>query len=137
LERGIPVLTVGGAGGKRDATAVRVTDLGVSGYDPLLKVVRRDLRREHGIAVQAGQPLGIPCVVSAEKPVFPWADGGVCETKEEGSSLAMDCASGFGAATFVTGVFGFAAAGEVVRRIALEESVPAPSFQKASKEPAA
>jgi tRNA A37 threonylcarbamoyladenosine dehydratase len=27
----------------------------------------------------------------------------------------MDCASGFGAATFVTGVFGFAAAGEAVR----------------------
>jgi hypothetical protein len=42
----------------------------------------------------------------------------VCETREEGSSLVMDCSSGFGAATFVTGVFGFVAAGEVVRRIA-------------------
>jgi tRNA A37 threonylcarbamoyladenosine dehydratase len=30
----------------------------------------------------------------------------------------MDCASGFGAAAFVTGVFGFAAAGEVVRHLA-------------------
>jgi tRNA A37 threonylcarbamoyladenosine dehydratase len=33
----------------------------------------------------------------------------------------MDCSSGFGAATFVTGAFGFAAAGEVVRRLALEQ----------------
>jgi tRNA A37 threonylcarbamoyladenosine dehydratase len=30
----------------------------------------------------------------------------------------MDCATGFGAACFVTGTFGFLAAGEVVRRLA-------------------
>jgi tRNA A37 threonylcarbamoyladenosine dehydratase len=41
---------------------------------------------------------------------------------EPGGSLALDCASGFGTATFVTGAFGFAAAGEVVRRIAMRES---------------
>jgi tRNA A37 threonylcarbamoyladenosine dehydratase len=29
----------------------------------------------------------------------------------------MDCASGFGAASFVTGAFGFAAAAEIVRRV--------------------
>ena len=33
----------------------------------------------------------------------------------------LDCASGFGAASFVTAAFGFAAAGEVVRRVALAE----------------
>ncbi len=123
-KRGIPVIAIGGAGGKRDATQVRVTDLGASGYDPLLKVVRRELRREYGVGiVPEGGPvseLGIPCVVSSEKPVYPWADGGVCASREEGNSLVMDCASGFGSATFVTGVFGFVAAGEVVRRIALE-----------------
>jgi len=117
-QQGVPVLTVGGAGGKRDATAVRVSDLGQSGHDPLLKVVRRDLRRVHGFSAPPGEAMGIPCVFSAEPPIYPWADGTVCQTREQGGTLTMDCASGFGAATFVTGVFGFAAAGEVVRRIA-------------------
>jgi tRNA A37 threonylcarbamoyladenosine dehydratase len=117
--RGLPVLTIGGAGGKRDGAGVRVADLGQSGHDPLLKVVRRDLRREYGFAQEPGKAMGIPCVYSQEAPVYPWASGRVCETREEGSALAMDCASGFGSATFVTGVFGFVAAGEVVRRIAL------------------
>jgi tRNA A37 threonylcarbamoyladenosine dehydratase len=117
-QKGVSVLTVGGAGGKRDATAVRVSDLGQSGHDPLLKVVRRDLRRVHGFPSAPGANMGIPCVFSAEPPIYPWADGSVCQTREQGGALTMDCASGFGAATFVTGVFGFAAAGEVVRRIA-------------------
>lgn len=116
-ERGLSVLTIGGAGGKRDATAVRVSDLGKSGSDPLLKVVRRDLRRVHGLNLAPGAETGIPCVFSSEPPIYPWTDGRVCETREQGTALAMDCASGFGAATFVTGVFGFVAAGEVVGRI--------------------
>jgi tRNA A37 threonylcarbamoyladenosine dehydratase len=31
--------------------------------------------------------------------------------------LRLDCAAGFGAATFVTGTFGFVLAGEVVRKL--------------------
>jgi tRNA A37 threonylcarbamoyladenosine dehydratase len=120
-ERGIRVLTVGGAGGRRDATAVRVDDLACSGSDALLRVVRRALRQDYGFPGAQGTSFGVPCVYSRELPVFPWSDGTICARKEEGSALAMDCASGFGAATFVTGAFGFAAAGEVVRRIALGE----------------
>ena len=45
-ERGLNVLTVGGAGGKRDGTAVRVADLADSTQDELLRQVRRKLRRE-------------------------------------------------------------------------------------------
>lgn len=128
LQRGLPVLTIGGAGGKREAVGVRVADLGQSGHDPLLRVVRRDLRRVHGMACEPGKPVGIPCVFSAEAPVYPWADGRVCETRETGSTLTMDCASGFGAATFVTGVFGFVAAGEIVRRMALEPADSDPVY---------
>jgi len=43
----------------------------------------------------------------------------VCTSPEPGSDLRMDCASGFGAACFVTGTFGFAAAGEVIKRLVL------------------
>jgi len=114
----VPVLTVGGAGGRRDATAVRGADLARSGGDELLRLVRRELRRTHGFPSGEAGPFGVPCVFSAEPQVFPWSDG-VCRAEAEpGGSLKMDCASGFGAATFVTGVFGFAAAGEVVRRLA-------------------
>ena len=115
-ERGVPVLTVGGAGGKRDGTAVRVCDLAFSVQDDLLKQVRRRLRQEHGFAREVAA-FGVSCVYSPEKPVFPWADGRACEKPEPGSDLTLDCASGFGTATFITGAFGFAAAGEVVRRL--------------------
>jgi tRNA A37 threonylcarbamoyladenosine dehydratase len=120
-ERQTPVLTVGGAGGKRDGTAVRVADLAYSEQDELLRQVRRKLRRDMGFPRGMHQDFGVTCVYSAEKPVFPWANG-TCSTEPEpgGDSLTLDCASGFGTATFVTGAFGFAAAGEVVRRIAGE-----------------
>jgi len=119
-ERGLGVLTVGGAGGRRDATRVRCVDLGSTTGDVLLKQVRRELRRRYGWAHGVGNDYGVPAVYSAEQQVFPQSDGTVCATPEAGENLRMDCASGYGAACFVTGAFGFAAAGEIVRRIALE-----------------
>ena len=116
-ERGLAVLTVGGAGGKRDGTAVRVCDLAHSEQDELLRQVRRKLRREFDFPRDVRADFGMPCVYSPEKPVYPWSDGTCSAKPEPGESLALDCASGFGTATFITGAFGFAAAGEVVRRI--------------------
>lgn len=118
-ERAIPVLTCGGAGGRRDGTAVRVCDLAHSIQDELLRQVRRKLRRECGYPRDPQADFGVACVFTPEQPVFPWTDG-TCSTEQEpGSSLTLDCATGFGTATFITGAFGFAAAGEVVRRLAL------------------
>ena len=117
-ERGLPVLTMGGAGGKRDCTRVRVADLAHTERDELLRQVRRKLRREMAFPRGHSEAFGIPCVYSPETPAYPWKDGTCSAEPEPGSSLALDCASGFGAATFVTGAFGFAAAGEVVARIA-------------------
>jgi tRNA A37 threonylcarbamoyladenosine dehydratase len=116
-----PLLTVGGAGGRRDATRIRVGDLGESQGDDLLRLVRKKLRRDHGFARGEGNTYGIPCVYSNEKPVYPWADGTCATEPEPGSSLKLDCASGFGTGVFVTGAFGFAAAGEIVRRLAAGE----------------
>ncbi len=121
-ERGVPVLTMGGAGGKRDCTQVRIADLAHTVHDELLRQVRRKLRREMGFPRERGEDFRVPCVYSPEMPVYPWKDGTCSPDPEPGGSLALDCASGFGAATFVTGTFGFAAAGEVVRRIALPPS---------------
>lgn len=117
--RSIPVLTCGGAGGRRDGTAVRVCDLAHTIQDELLRQVRRKLRREFGFPRDVRADFGVPCVFTPEPPVFPWSNGTCSAESEPGSSLTLDCATGFGTATFVTGAFGLAAAGEVVRRLAI------------------
>lgn len=123
-ESGLPVVTSGSAGGRRDPTAIRSADLGHAGADPLLKGVRQCLRRQHGFAKsEEGRPLamGVTCVFSTEKPVFPWADGSCSLEPEAGAEtgLRLDCAAGFGAVTSVTGTFGFVLAAEVVKRVTL------------------
>lgn len=113
----MPVVTVGGAGGRRDATAVRTDDLALSQGDLLLRGVRKRLRRDHGFPKGEFTKFGIASIYSAEPQVFPWADGTCRREAEAGSTLRLDCAAGYGAACFVTGAFGFAAAGEAVRVI--------------------
>lgn len=119
--RGIPVITSGAAGGRLDGTRVQVTDLAKSVQDPLLSKVRASLRKEHGFP-RAGKRMGVPCVFSPETPVYPKSDGTVCSSRAEAGdqegSMKLNCEWGFGAATHVTGAFGFAAAGEVVRQLA-------------------
>jgi tRNA A37 threonylcarbamoyladenosine dehydratase len=118
--RSLPIITVGAAGGRRDPTQVRVGDIGEAG-DELLRQVRKRLRRDHGFThgpKRGISRMGVTAVWSNERPVFPWADGTCAATPEPGSDLRLDCEGGFGSAVFVTGAFGFAAAGEVVRRIA-------------------
>ncbi len=120
VKRRIPVLTIGGAGGRQDPTQVRTGDLGDAWGDELLRLVRRKLRREHGFehGTQTGKMyFGVRCVWSSEQQVFPWANGTCAAEPEPGSNLRLDCESGFGTASFVTGVFGLAAAGVVVREI--------------------
>lgn len=117
---GRAVLTVGAAGGKRDATQIRTGDLGEACNDELLRQVRKKLRRDHGFShgTERGKMhFGVRCVWSGEPQVYPWADGTCSTEPEPGSNLAMDCESGFGSAVFVTGAFGLAAAGEVVSQL--------------------
>jgi tRNA A37 threonylcarbamoyladenosine dehydratase len=119
-ERGLPVLTIGAAGGRRDPTKIHAGDIGEAS-DELLRQVRKKLRRDHHFASGAHRGItrmGVRCVWSSEPPVFPWADGTCASQPEPGSNLRLDCESGFGTTVSVTAVFGFVAAGEVVRTIA-------------------
>lgn len=117
-EKNLPAIACGGAGGRRELTSVRVGDLSKASHDKLLSEVRRRLRQEHGFP--AGQSaMDLPCVYSVERAVFPQADGSVCEMRSEAEDGAkLNCNGGLGSATFVTGAFGFAAAGFAVRKIA-------------------
>lgn len=118
--RGIPVLTIGAAGGRRDPTRIRVGDIGEAS-DEMLRQVRKKLRRDHGFSAGAHRGttrMGVAAVWSEEKPMPPWADGSCAAQPEPGGSLKLDCETGYGSAVFVTGAFGFAAAAEVVRQLA-------------------
>jgi tRNA A37 threonylcarbamoyladenosine dehydratase len=116
-EKHVPVLVVGGAGGRRNPTALHISDLAHSSHDRLLAQVRSTLRGEHGFP-RGDKAFGIDCVYSRERLHYPRSDGTVCAQREPGSTLRLDCESGYGTACFVTGAFGFAAAGHIVEKIA-------------------
>jgi tRNA A37 threonylcarbamoyladenosine dehydratase len=109
-KRDLRVVTVGAAGGRRDPTKVECVDLTRTYQDALLQRVRKKLRQKFGFPRNTRKKWNIPAIFSPEQPVFPHSDGSVCETREEGSNLRLDCASGYGTAGYVTGTFGFAAA---------------------------
>jgi tRNA A37 threonylcarbamoyladenosine dehydratase len=116
-ERNLPVVACGGAGGRRDGTQVRTADLARVSHDRLLAEVRKKLRKAHHFPAD-GSAMGVTCVYSAESPVFAQPDGSVCENRTTaGDGTRLNCDGGLGSATFVTGAFGFAAAGVIVRKI--------------------
>ncbi|WP_141732829.1 tRNA threonylcarbamoyladenosine dehydratase [Oligoflexus tunisiensis] len=104
----IPLVTVGGAGGRRNPTKIQVADLAATSNDGLLRQVRRELRQEYKFPKDG--PFQIPAVFSTEAPVFPTPEGGICNKPQPGQSGKGGCEQGYGAASFVTGTFGFAAA---------------------------
>jgi tRNA threonylcarbamoyladenosine dehydratase len=117
-EKNIPIISAGGAGGRRDPTMIKVLDLAQVSHDPLMQKVRKKLRGEFGFPPGTNQHFGVDCVFTTERPVFPQRDGTVCPTRDAESDLKLTCEGGYGTATFVTGAFGFAGAGVIVRRIA-------------------
>lgn len=118
--RKVPILCVGGAGGKIDPTQIRINDLSRTIGDPLLRRVRKVLRNKHHFPKGSKRKFSIPALYSEELPRYPWSDGTVCQTKEESAPLYLDCSSGFGTASFVTGTFGLIAAGYVVQKLSEE-----------------
>lgn len=113
--RQIPVLTVGAAGGKIDPSQVRVADLSRSHNDRLLTRVRRLLRAEHGFPRQEGRKFHVDCVFSPEDARYP----DPCDIGEGApNSLRLDCSGGYGAATHLTGTFGFFAAAAALKALA-------------------
>lgn len=115
----IPMVTIGGAGGQTDPSQIQVTDLAKTVQDPLLAKVRNILRKEYGFSKNTQRRFAVDAVFSTQHLVYPQADGSVCSTKATADgSMRMDCASGFGAVTMVTGTFGFMAASRVLAKLA-------------------
>lgn len=102
-------ITVGAAGGKRQAHAVEIADLAATTHDPLLAQLRYRLRREQ-LAPKSGR-IGVPCVFSKEAVAQPDVS---CAVVGDGS---LNC-SGYGSAVAVTATFGMVAAGWMLDRLA-------------------
>lgn len=114
----VKLVVVGGAGGQRDPRLITTADLARTTQDPLLAKVRNLLRRDYGFSRNPKRRFEVECVYSTEQLVYPQADGSVaCKKPEPGEALKLDCGSGFGSVTFVTGTFGFVAAQRVVERL--------------------
>lgn len=112
-QKGIPLVVAGGAGGRTDPTCIQTDDLARARQDALLKMVRKRLRQRFGFPRDPQKRFGVPCVYTLEAPRYPEA----CAPRQAGESLKLDCASGYGAASFVTGAMGFAAAAVVVNAL--------------------
>lgn len=120
FKRNIPIVTTGGAGGRRDPTQIQVADLAQSSHDRLLLATRTELRKYHGFSKGEKTLFGVDAVFSTEPQVFPSDNGAICVQPANRENLRLNCESGYGTATFVTGAFGFVAASVVVRKIAAE-----------------
>ena len=116
-ERKLPVVACGAAGGRLDATAVRVADLADVTHDRLLAEVRKRLRKDYSFPAP-GEPMGVPCVFSPEAPIAPEPPACADASTDATQPPRLNCEWGYGSAAFVTGTFGFAAAGWVVRKLA-------------------
>jgi tRNA A37 threonylcarbamoyladenosine dehydratase len=106
----VPIVTTGGAGGKRDPTRVRTTDISIVSNDPLMQQVRRQLREEGWPPEEKRTkpaPWGLVAVSSIEPPRGGLPGEGSCDR--------------FGTATHLTGTFGFAAAAIAAEIIATDE----------------
>ncbi|HEU0153775.1 MAG TPA: tRNA threonylcarbamoyladenosine dehydratase [Arenimonas sp.] len=115
--RKLPIVVCGSAGGRTDPTLVRVRDLSRTEQDALLALVRKQLRAGFKFPRNPDRYFGVPAVYSLENVRYPQVDGSVCGVRpklDADESLKLDCGAGLGAATHVTGSFGFAMAGKAL-----------------------
>lgn len=110
------LIMVGSAGGKLDATRLRLADLAHVQGDRMLAKVRNQLRRDHGFAKASDHhkaaKFGIAAVYSDEPVARPEA---ACETPQTGLT-GLHCA-GYGSSVSVTASAGFIAAQQAIRQL--------------------
>ncbi len=112
-----PIIVVGSAGGRIDPTLVRVRDLSRTEHDALLALVRKKLRADFNFPKTKGRYFSVPAVYSLENVRYPQADGSVCGLRpalDPDAALTLDCGTGLGAATHLTGTFAFVAVGKAI-----------------------
>lgn len=107
LKKKIPVVTCGGAGGKTDPARIQTADLAQSSGDRLLKKVRYELRKHHGLKNK--KKFHIQAVFSDQEMILPFCD------VDDNKSLKLDCDTGYGTSPMVISGFGIRAADVAVK----------------------
>ena len=112
----IPIITTGGAGGLTDPSVIEVVDLSKTYNDALAAKVRSTLRDQYNFTRNPKRRFSIDCVFSSEQQTYPKDDGTVSYEKPGIHGISLDCRFGYGAASFVTGTFGFIAAAHIIKK---------------------
>ena len=112
----IPIITTGGAGGLTDPSVIEVVDLSKTYNDALAAKVRSTLRDQYNFTRNPKRRFSIDCVFSSEQQRYPKDDGTVSYEKPGIHGVSLDCRFGYGAASFVTGAFGFIAAAHIIKK---------------------
>lgn len=119
---GLPIIVIGSAGGKLDATRIEVRDLTKTEQEPLLKIVRKRLRTEYGFPRSLKTKFNVDAVFSMEPVAMP-AQEASCDIDAEATGITgLNCA-GFGSSMVVTATFGMIAAGHVLNKLAAESAI--------------
>jgi len=113
-EKGINLVTLGGAGGKTEIKDIQLCDLGLTYGDRLLSKVRATLRKNYHFPKYKNKKFKVMSVFSPEAVKLPWCD---LPEGEERTSLKLDCNNGFGTDVNVISVFGITAAHYVINQI--------------------
>jgi len=127
IQQNLPIISCGGAGGKMDATKIKIADLSQTTGDKLSSSVRTTLRKEYGFPSGAGKrpkKFKIPTVYSDEPMTapHPCTFGEQPEITEAPKNL--NCATGYGAITHVTATFGL-----IITQLTLEALSNSPSIE--------
>lgn len=115
--RKLPLVVCGSAGGRVDPTLVRVRDLSRTEHDAMLALIRKKLRGEFNFPKSLQRYFSVPAVYSLENVKYPQADGTVSGVRPQvagDAALKLDCGTGLGAATHVTGAFAFVMVGKAL-----------------------
>ena len=112
----IPVITTGGAGGLTDPSVIKVVDLTKTYNDALAAKVRSTLRDQYNFTKNPKRRFGIDCVFSSQQQLYPKEDGSVSHQKPGIHGVSLDCRFGYGAASFVTGTFGFIVVSHLLKK---------------------
>ena len=116
--RKLPIVSVGSAGGRTDATQIRVRDLSRTEHDAMFSLIRKKLRADFNFPRSPERYFGVAAVYSLQNVQYPQPDGSVCGNRPPGGdALNLACGGGLGAATHVTGAFAFAAVGKVLEKL--------------------
>jgi tRNA A37 threonylcarbamoyladenosine dehydratase len=107
-------ITVGAAGGKRQAEDITIADLSACTHDPLMAELRYQLRKHHG-AAKTGKKMGLHCVYSPEPMRIPALPADASDASPR-VAAGLNC-SGYGSLVTVTATCGMAAAGWILNKL--------------------